>query len=414
MVRTRYILPLAGTLALVLAASPTVPTWGGDPSPPAGSFSPTGSLIDERVYHTATRLPDGRVLVIGGVSGDGEDSVILASTELFDPAAGAFSPAGSLIDARIFHTATLLPDGRVLLVGGWTMPEETETTGHTDLRFIPSAEIRDPASGTSVPTGSLVQVRFDHTATLLRDGRVLVLGGEGWDVTIASPELWDPVTGSFSSMGSPAELRIGHTATLLPDGRVLVVGGRGTADGEEVLLASAELWDPASRDFSPAGSLIEARRGHTATLLPDGRVLVVGGESYSASAELWDPVSGSFGPAGSLIEARMGYTATLLPDGRVLVIGGESGPGEAPLASAEVWDPATGAFGPAGSLCHARARHTATPLLDGRVLVIGGNIDFGAYTVLASAELWGPGSALSACPSASASATPQTSSPPGP
>ncbi len=228
-----------------------------------------------------------------------------------------------------------------------------------------------------------------------------------------------PSTGSVGPTGSLIDERVYHTATLLPDGRVLVLGGV-SGDGEDsVILASTESFDPATGAFSPGGSLIEARKGHTATLLPDGRVLAIGGGSYSgeepvtlASAELWDPVSEDFSPAGSLIEDRIGYTASLLPDGRVLVVGGESGPGEVPLASAEVWDPATGAFGPAGSLCHARARHTATPLLDGRVLVIGGNGDGGAYTAVAAAELWGPGSALSACLSASTSATPQTSAPP--
>ena len=372
--------------------SPSAST-GPDATPtpqatPLPSPNPSGSLIEARAYHTATLLPDGRVLVVGGANGNGEESRILASAELRDPVTGTFGPAGSLIDARIYHTATLLPDGRVLVVGGLTMPQET--TGHRDPRFVPAAEIWDPASGTSIPTGSLVKLRFYHTATLLRDGRVLVLGGYGWDVAIAPAELWEPFSGSFSPTGSPAEARYGNTATLLPDGRVLVVGG--AADG--VLFASAEAWDPVTGSFGPAGSLADARSGHTATLLPDGRVLVIGGRGSSGedsvaltSAELWDPVTGSFAPTGSLAEARSGHTATFLPDGRVLVAGGTGDSGD-PLASAELWDPVTGTFGPTGSLTEARVAHAATLLPDGHVLVIGGQgLDHGA---LASVELWDP------------------------
>ena len=190
-------------------------------------------------------------------------------------------------------------------------------------------------------------------------------------VTVAAEE--EPSsTGSFSPAGSLVEARISHTATPLPDGRVLIVGGQNLGS----ILTSAEVWDPVTASFGPAGSLAEARWGHTATLLPDGRVLIVGGAYYDedgdaeafASAEVWDPVMASFGPAGSLAEARWGHTATLVPDGRVLVVGGR---GDV-LASAEVWDPATASFCPAGSLAEVRMVHTATHLSSYRVLVVGG------------------------------------------
>jgi hypothetical protein len=175
----------------------------------------------------------------------------------------------------------------------------------------------------------------------LSDDRMLIVGGWGaGEMMLDSAEVWDPAGGTFDPAGPLTEARLFHAAAPLPGGRVLVVGGWGM-DGEP--LASAEAWNPESGTFSPAGSLAEARpEHHTATPLPDGRVIVVGGRSPSArstfdSAEVWDPVTASFGPAGSLLEGRYGHTASPLSDGRVLIIGGYDG--EDILASAEVWEP---------------------------------------------------------------------------
>jgi WD40 repeat protein len=348
------------------------PTLAIEEEPAAtGTFAPTGSLAEARVNHTATLLPDGRVLVVGGDASD-------ASAEVWDPDSGTFSPAGSLAEARDLHTATVLADGRVLVVGG----------GGLEVEFLARAEVWDPDSGTFGTAGSLAEPRVGHTATLLRDGRVLVVGGldDAYE-ELASAEVWDPVTGSFSPAGSLAEAHHGPTATLLSDGRVLVVGGR---DDDYDVIASAEVWDPDTASFSPAGSLAEARVGHTASPLPDGRVLVVGGwnddedGSQVTSAEVWDPATATFAPTGSLDGWRQAYTATVLPDGRLLVIGGGGDDGW--LASAEVWDPATSTFAPAASLTEPRGYHSATLLPDGRVLVVGGSS--GAF--LASAEVWDP------------------------
>ena len=205
------------------------------------------------------------------------------ATEEEPPANGAFSPTGSLAVPRFFHTATPLPDGRVLVVGD---------KGRDDAPA--SAEVWDPITGTFEPARSLAEAPMNHTATLLSDGRILVVGGWGVDGFLASAEVWDPTTSTFGPAGSLAEKRVGHTATLLPDGRVLVIGGEGS-DEDDPLLASAEVWDPATASFSPAGSLAKGRYVHTATLLPDGRVLVVGGwgvETALTSAEVWDPGDG--------------------------------------------------------------------------------------------------------------------------
>ena len=379
-------------VVLALSLGPGGTLAGEEEEPPAtGAFSSTGSLARKRVEHTATLLPDGRVLVVGGRGGSP------TSAEVWDPATGTFGPAGSLAKKRVEHTATLLPDGRVLIVGGW---------GFYDV--FASATVWDPATASFSPAGSLVEARRQHTATLLPDGRILIVGGQDDDDVLASAEVWDPVTASFGPAGPLAEARGYHTATLLSDGRVLVVGGA----SDDGFRTPAEVWDPATDTFGPAGSLAEARFLHTATALPDGRVLVVGGWFGDiTSAEVWEPATGTFGPAGSLAEARGQHTATLLPDGRVLVVGG--GDGHDVLTSAEVWDPTAGTFGPAGSLAEPRAVHTATLLLDGRVLIVGG---WGDDDILASAEVWDPGDAgliVAQPPGPGAAATASSASPDG-
>ena len=252
--------------------------------PDTGSLSPAGALEGVTLGGTRTVLPDGRVLFVGG--GIGEDAPV-ATAQIWDPVTGAVSPTGPPPRPRVGHTATLLPDGRVLVVGGWPL-----------LRALPAdAEVWDPDSGTFSPAGSLPdEFRAAHTATLLPDGRVLIVAGTGGGgQPLATAFVWDPMTASFRPAGSLAQARGGldatHTATLLSDGRVLIVGGSGTGIGGS--LASAELWDPVMASFGPAGSLAQARRDHTATLLPDGRVLIVGGrgveEEAYASAETWEP-----------------------------------------------------------------------------------------------------------------------------
>ena len=229
------------------------------------------------------------------------------------------------------------------------------------------AALYDPSTGTFSPTGSMSAVRSGETATLLHDGRVLFAGGyncapAGADGTWASAELYDPATGTFSPTGSMAAPRQQHTATLLADGRVLIVGGLSgpspaTAGGVtlasyrtaevDAFLATAELYDPVTGTFSKTGSMSTPHRGHTATLLQDGRVLVVGngGESSPSSraADLYDPATGRFSKTGPMKTGRWLHTATLLQDGRVLILGGRS-PKDSVYTGAEMYDPRSGTF----------------------------------------------------------------------
>ncbi len=336
-----------------------------------GVWTLTGNMASARRDHTATLLADGRVLIIGGFA---------SGAEIFDPASATFSAAGAPLFSRgQGSSATRLADGRVLIVGG---------------AMAAAAEIYDPATGTFAPTGSLNVGRVAHTATLLADGRVLIAGGQDNAVTqsYASAEIFDPATGAFASTGSMSTDRSAHTAVRLPDGRVLVAGGtRITQPGYGICLASVEIFEPASGAFASAGDMGEARCSlywSPAQLLGNGKVLLVGGLP-GVSGDLFDPSTGTFSPTGPLAVARGAMAVSMLPHGHVVIAGGyiplpDGSPGT--TNSAEVYDPATNAFTVIASMGHARQQATATLLPDGRVLVAGG-FDFATGGDLASAEL---------------------------
>ena len=291
-------------------------------------FGATGSMSTPRgEFPTATLLPNGLVLVAGGRGPqDASGNECLASANLYDPTRGTFAPTGSLGTKRAYHTATLLPNGLVLIAGG--------SDGSTGVRA--TAELYDPSRGTFTATGSMSAPRFVHSATLLPNGLVLIAGGYNDSVrTVATAELYDPSRGTFNATGSLNTKRFYHTATLLPNGLVLMAGGVGASGSP----SSAELYDPSQGSFSPTGGLNTARYLHTATLLPNGLVLVAGGgsndNSFLSSAELYDPSQGTFSSTGGLGTARLTHSATLLPDGNVLIAGGTHYPSY--LASAELY-----------------------------------------------------------------------------
>ncbi len=329
----------------------------------AGAWVSVGNLNVVRTFHTATLLPDGKVLVVGG----GDGSSLLNSAELYDPATDTWSSTGSLNTARMNHTATLLPNGKVLVMGGNVFNAITS-----------SAELYDPATGIWSSTGSLNTPRIDHSATLLPDGQVLVAGGT-YTQELNSAELYNPNTGTWSSTGNLNTSHRKHTATLLQNGKVLVAGSLGFGI---VPMAGAEVYDPATGAWSNTGSLNAARAEHTATLMPDGKVLVTGGRDFFNGTTMRTTAQnstirlpGTWSSSGNLNAVRIHHTATLLPSGRVLVAGGLSMPSF--TAAAELYNPATGAWSSANSLNTVRGGHTATLLSDGRVLVAGGQNDGG-------------------------------------
>lgn len=344
-----------------------------------GVWTRTGQLSLGRTWHTATLLPNGKVLVTGGdfTSFNGPD--VTASAEVYDTDDGTWTPTGSLAQARRGHTATLLPSGKVLVTGG------NPPTSSTPINLT-SAELYDPVTGTWTSTGSLSVGRSWHTATLLPNGKVLVTGGFGNSNYVATTELYDPATAVWTTTGSLGAGRAEHLAALLPNGTVLVTGGKADQGAPEV---SAEIYDTAAGFWTTTGPLITARdENPTATVLPNGKLFVTGGYGSGgtlASAELYDPATARWTAAASLAMGRYWHTATLLPNGRVLIVGGRAGgfPFGSSVGSAEVYDPAADSWAGTGSPAMARLGHTATLLPTGKVLVAGGSAD-------GSAELFDP------------------------
>jgi hypothetical protein len=261
--------------------------------PVTGTFTATGNMGMARFRHAATLLNNGKVLITTGAMDVSYQRT--AHSELYDPITGTFTATGDYSDDNtslygeeglVLATAALLPSGKVL-----TAAE-------------PTAQLYDPATGTFSLTGQMTaSVAFGekppsiagHLATLLTNGKVLLEGGEAdsgyGSMEIADAELYDPSAGSFTALSSMTGVRAFHTATLLRDGTVLIAGGIfGPND-----IASTELYDPAIGRFTATGDLTTPRSDHTATLLMDGRILITGGrtacfcDSGSVSAEIYTP-----------------------------------------------------------------------------------------------------------------------------
>ncbi len=285
-------------------------------------------------------------------------------------ATGTLKAVGVMKDARFNHTATLLGDGRVLVAGG------RERAGN----ILASAEIYDPTTGQFTETGQMTTPRVGHTATLLPNGKVLIAGGsdeEFFSGALASAEIFDPSISAFTPVGQMSVPRLAHAAVLLQDGRVLLTGGQGRERENHDL---AELYNFRTNAFTPAGTMTEKRADHTATLLTDGRILITGGgrqpqTDVTATAEIYDPKTGRFIPVGSMSVMRYKHCAEILPDGKVIVIGGSNRYMWAGrYASAEIFDPATGVFAATGELNTARykIRDAVVVLGNGQILVAGG------------------------------------------
>ena len=389
MKRSRYIARYQVGLILILVVSVNGailvgPTRLASAHTVAQSWSYTGNLNTARSGHTAIRLANGSVLVAGGNDADG--------AELYDQMTGTWSVTGSLNVPRVFPTATLLQDGNVLLAGG-------EASSNLAAN---ATELYDPSTGAWIPTGSLNTPRYGHTATLLQNGKLLVAGGiDSSKFATSTAELYDPSTGAWSVTGRLNSTRVGHTATLLQNGKVLVAGGQNDADFSVYI---TELYDPTTGTWSVTGTLNAARGGHTATLLPNGDVLVAGPCndgiycSNTSSAELYNPTTGTWRITGDLKTPRYSHTATLLPNGQLLIAGGDhsgsdTGYRDVVLNSAEIYTSTTGKWSTTVSLNAPREFHTATLLDNGKVLIAGGFVN---NTALNSAELYDPNAPIPA------------------
>jgi Kelch motif len=343
----------------------------------AGDFTAVGNMTTARADHTATLLPNGKVLIAGGEGAGFQD---LASAELYDPSTRTFAPTGSMIIPRHAHSATLLADGRVLIAGG--------SQGVNPGTFAFTAEIYDPSTGAFTATGDLTSIGGElyavpgNVTTLLPDGRVFVAATN-------NAEIYDPHSGIFTPTGPYADPSFvyGTTVTLLTNGKVLVTGVTGCpiscSNGE------AELFDPQSGTFGVTGPMMAKYYpdyGYTAALLTDGRVLFLGSDDFAADAEVYDPAAGTFASTGSTVSQELA-PASRLTDGTVLVAGGQV-PGGNGSTYAVLYVPASGTFEHVGEMTAARHSHTATSLPDDTVLITGG---FSGWPIpTSSAEVYKP------------------------
>lgn len=358
-----------------------------------GRVAPAGAMSAARTQHSATLLPDGRVLVAGGRSQDA--TVALATTELYEPKSGTWKAGPPMLTARAGHTATLLLDGRVLVMGG-SAPAAAED-GSNRFQALASAELFDPKKNVWSRTGDLATARNGHTATRLLDGSVLVIGGaRPTHQHLASVERFDPATGQFSERRPLSQGRWLHEAVVLGDGSVVVLGGRSNqTDGgvpvakPGVAIATVERFDVTTGVWHQVPDMTEPRQ-RTAVVGFGRRVAVFGGQTGSMSTnyvEWWEAGADGWTQAPTHLTVPIaGHSATLLPSGDVLLAGGEP-PNAVDTARIQRWAHESGGWCLAGQLKTARKSHSATLLGDGSVLFAGGTS--GGITE-ATAERWFP------------------------
>ena len=324
-----------------------------------GFLSPALKMNTKRAAHTATLLADGRVLIAGGFRQEGTAEIPIKSAETFDPKTNSFTAAADLNEERTGHTATLLPNGQVLIAGGWGVNGRSST-----------AELFDPQTGKFYDAASLNSPRASMTATLLDSGQILIAGGDSARSTPQlNAEIYDPGTNTFTPSGRLNQGRSAHTATLLNDGRVLLSGGR---SGSSNILAGAEIYNPKTGTFTPTGSMNRVRHKHAAVLLPDGNVLLIGGSDQNDwhgqydSAEIYDTGTGLFTPTADLKSERFKLAdAAVLLNKDYLLVGGGS-------RQIELFNTQNRQFTAGGELDNDYYFSVLTLLQDGRVLITGG------------------------------------------
>jgi N-acetylneuraminic acid mutarotase len=315
-----------------------------------GVFVVSGELTDRRKDHSVLILQDGTLMVAGGrSSGGGQRVPRLKSAEIYDPATEQWKYLALMVNAdlgREHPAATVLSDGKVLVTGGANSSNDPQKT----------TEIYDPAADTWTAGPKLKVWRWKHTQTLLPDGRVLIVGGTDDLSQLTKVSVYDPETNEITSVAELAEGRSNHVAILLNDGRVLVAGG-GKREIEDAI-TSSEIYDPATDTWTFAGRLSEPRLFPVYTMLSDGKVMVVGGKGKLKGADIFDPTSDTWSTTCPMSTGRSDFAGSTLADGRVVVGGGEGNLDSTEIYNpwTGIWSP-----GPRMNLPRNRHRQTTLP-----------------------------------------------------
>lgn len=339
----------------------------GQASADDASWSPYPSMMLPRAWPETVVLPDGDILVVGGVSISGPT----ASTEVFDVDEESWKPGPAMAEKRVGHTVTLLDDGTVLVAGGET------GSGVTD-----SAEIIDVDHGACYSLPDMSFSRSGHAAVRLQESGVLVTGGTDWSSGVWSQaEMYDPDSHSWSPAGTMAHARVFLSMQLLESGKAIAIGG----DDE----GTSELYDPATGEWHGEASMLASRRHSASVVTSSGSVLVAGGVGSGealASSEMYDSNAGIWLPAGDMNAPRAHFTMSLIPDGRVLAAGSWMN-GEGSLKAAELFCQCTMTWNPTTAMIEARGAHGAAELPNGHLLMIGGR---DGDVIIASTEEYTP------------------------
>jgi hypothetical protein len=278
------------------------------PAKAAPFFSPSAAMTTARYFPAASPLPDGRILIAGGFDG----SSVLNSTEIYNPATNSFAPGPSMSTGRAGSAAAPLPDGRILIAGG-----------EDGSAYLNSTEIYNPATNSFAAGPSMTSARSVPAAAALPDGRILIAGGSNGPASrLSSTDIYSPTGNSFTAGPAMSTVRFAAVAAPLPDGRIMIAGG----ETDTSFLASTEIYNPGTNNFTPGPTMPSGRSRLAAAPLPDGRILMAGGENgYLAWTEIYNPATNNFTPGPSMSTGRTGLAAAPLPDGRILVVGGIDG-----------------------------------------------------------------------------------------
>jgi len=350
------------------------------------TWEETGNLNTARRWLSGILLKNGKVLISGGEQDSG---VPYYTSEIFDPSTSTWTTTGSLNTSRRHHLTVMLSNGRAITVGG--------VGGVTD-DILSTSEIYDPQLGTWTITGTLLGganygARYLFDLVALNNGKALAIGGNnniGTVKYLSSAQLYDPATGTWSNTGNLNTSRRNFAATVLLNGKVLVNGGRNTLTN----LSSSEIYDPLTGSWQSVGNLSFGRRGHSSVLLSNGRVLTTGGTNgviTHSSAELFNPESLAWSQTGNMNKARKSLELALLNNGKVLAVGGDDGSDY--YSSTELYDPSTGTWELVGNMSYSRTENRLTVLLrSGQVLSAGGYYASGVNYFPEQTEIFTPSS----------------------